>query len=126
MVAQRGTMRIRYGASAEQLRAVYNVMRILAEDDRRRGDALPGTVPCAACRRGRPAAGSVNYAGTQLCNGCATDYELLRMAGLVDDLVDYLAKETQTADLSSSRTLLTRRSPSPQPSPTRGEGIGRD
>ena len=102
MVAQRGTMRIRYGASAEQLRAVYNVMRILAEDDRRRGDALPGTVPCGACRRDRPAAGSVNYAGTQLCNGCATDYELLRMAGLVDDLVDYLAKESRFASDESA------------------------
>src|SRR6266508_1218420 len=71
--------------SAEQLRAVYEVMRLLAEEDRERGLAWTSRVLCAACRRERPAAGSVDYGGTRLCNGCATDYELLRMAAVVDD-----------------------------------------
>jgi hypothetical protein len=80
----------RHGASAEQIRAVYAVMRILAEDDRERGVAADRRVRCAACRRSRPAAGSVEYAGTLLCNGCATDYELLRIGGQVDDVAGYL------------------------------------
>jgi hypothetical protein len=80
----------RHGASADQIQAVYTVMRILAEDDRERGVSADALVPCAACRRARPAAGSIDYAGTRLCNGCATDYELLRIGGQVDDLAGYL------------------------------------
>jgi hypothetical protein len=80
----------RRGASARQIRAVYAVMRILAEDDRERGVPAEARVLCVACRRLRPAAGSVEYAGTRLCNGCATDYELLRIGGQVDDVIGYL------------------------------------
>src|SRR5690242_18765997 len=79
------------GATAEQLRAVYAVMRILAEDDRERGHAST-VIVCDACQRERPAAGSVDYAGTRLCNGCATDYEVLRMGGQVASLAVYLAR----------------------------------
>ena len=84
----------RNGASDDQLRAVYAVMRILAEDDRGRAGPPAPAIACAACRRERPAEGSVNYAGTRLCNGCATDYEGLKISGIVGDLAAYLAKET--------------------------------
>jgi hypothetical protein len=84
--------RVRNGATAEQLQAVYNAMRILAEDDRDRGTPPTATIACAACRRDRPRCGSIDYAGTRLCNGCATDYELLRMAAVVDDVAAYLAQ----------------------------------
>ena len=77
-------------ASAAQLRAVYTVMRILAEDDRARG--ADHEAYCDACRRGRAAAGSVDYAGTRLCNGCATDYEVLRMDDRVPDVGAYLGR----------------------------------
>jgi hypothetical protein len=80
----------REGTTAEQLRAVYAVMRILAEDDRERAGDDPRDIHCQSCRRERPSAGSVDYAGTLLCNGCATDYELLRIAGQVPDLFTYL------------------------------------
>ena len=83
----------RQGASAEQIRAVYAVMRILAEDDRERGVAADTRIMCAACRRARPAAGSIDYAGTRLCNGCATDYELLRIGGQVDGVAGYLGAQ---------------------------------
>ena len=79
-------------ASGAQLRAVYTVMRILAEDDRGRGASPSLTVPCQSCRRDRPAAGSVEYAEARLCNGCATDYEVLKISGIVDDLAGYLDK----------------------------------
>jgi hypothetical protein len=83
---------VRSGASVEQLRAVYQVMRILAIDDRQRGTPATKTVLCAACRRSRPSIGSVDYGGTRLCNGCATDYEVLRMAALVDDVQAFLQR----------------------------------
>jgi hypothetical protein len=82
----------RRGASAEQLRAVYEVMRILADDDRDRGTPPTSTIVCAACRRDRPAPGAVDYDGVRLCNGCATDYEVLRMAAVVDDVAGFLGR----------------------------------
>jgi len=82
----------RSGASVQQLRAVYQVMRILADDDRQRGIPVTRTITCAACRRGRSSIGSVDYGGARLCNGCATDYELLRMAALVDDVQAFLQR----------------------------------
>ena len=81
----------RQGATATQLRAVYSAMRTLIEDDRDRA-TLPPSIVCDACQRDRSAAGSVDYSGTRLCNGCATDYEVLRIAGLVDTAADYLGK----------------------------------
>jgi hypothetical protein len=83
-------------ATSDQLRAVYAVMRILAEDDRERG-ANAESFACTACRRNRPLAGAVQYTVAHLCNGCATDYEVLRMAGVVDDVAGYLADGAPSA-----------------------------
>lgn len=71
-------------------------MRILAEDDRERVAPLD-TVDCTACRRDRPAAGAVRYAEAHLCNGCATDFEILRLAGIVVDVEFYLRRNPATA-----------------------------
>lgn len=79
-------------ASANQLRAVYSAMKVLAEDDRGRGAGIEETICCLACRRDRPAPGSVAYAGRLLCNGCATDFEVLRIAGVVADLDGFLSQ----------------------------------
>lgn len=84
----------RRGAASEraaQIQAVYAVMRLLAEDDRLRvhHDHI---VFCDACRRDRPAAGSVDYSGTRLCNGCATEYEVLRVSKVAVDTAGFLAK----------------------------------
>jgi hypothetical protein len=84
--------RPRREASAEQLRAVYEVMRLLAADDRDRGTPPTSTIDCAACRRERPALGAIDYAGVRLCNGCATDYEVLRMAAVVDGVEEFLGR----------------------------------
>lgn len=83
--------RKRSGATTEQLRAVYEVMRILAEDDRDRAGVAGVALFCDSCGRDRPAAGSVEYAGHRLCNGCATDYEVLRISGHTADVQSYLA-----------------------------------
>jgi hypothetical protein len=71
--------------SAGQIRAIYGAMRTFRDDDRGRHER-EATVTCSRCGRGRPAAGALAYGALQLCNGCATDYELLRMAGIERDL----------------------------------------
>ena len=96
----------RQGATATQLRAVYSAMRTLIEDDRDRA-TLPPSIVCDACQRDRPAAGSVDYSGTRLCNGCATDYEVLRMAGLVDTPAEYLGKYARAGRSRPLRSLTT-------------------
>jgi hypothetical protein len=74
------------GPTSGQVRAVYEVMRLLREDDRGRGLDTSDVIICDSCRRDRPAPGAVRYAATTLCNGCATDYELLRLARLAPSL----------------------------------------
>lgn len=74
------------GPTRGQIVAVYEVMRLLREDDRERGLEDDAVIRCDACRRDRPAAGSVRYDALTLCNGCATDYELLRLAHLTPPL----------------------------------------
>lgn len=74
------------GPTGEQVQAVYEVMRLLREDDRERGLAPDDAVTCDSCRRDRPALGAVRYGDRTLCNGCATDYEILRLARLTPRL----------------------------------------
>ena len=74
------------GPTSGQVQAVYEVMRLLREEDRERGLAPDQTIICIACHRERPALGAVAYGATTLCNGCATDYELLRLARLAPPL----------------------------------------
>lgn len=74
------------GPTSGQVQAVYAVMRLLRDEDRERGRTLEETITCTACRRDRPALGAVAYGATTLCNGCATDYELLRLARLAPPL----------------------------------------
>src|SRR5262245_63570582 len=75
------------GPSIGQMEAVYAVMRLLREDDLARGLAATDTVDCTSCRRARPAVGAVRYPDDAvLCNGCATDYEILRLARLTPPL----------------------------------------
>lgn len=70
------------GPTSAQVQAVYEVMRLLREDGRDRGLGPDELIECGSCRRSRSAAGAVQYADAMLCNGCATDYELLRIARL--------------------------------------------
>lgn len=72
--------------SAGQVRAIFDAMRTFRDDDLGRVER-DGNVTCARCGRTRPCAGSLIYGETRLCNGCATDYELLRTAGLERDLL---------------------------------------
>ena len=71
-----------------QIEAVYAVMRLLRNDTP--PASLPAIIVCDRCRRERPGHGSVTYGASLLCNGCATDYELLRVARSVHDIEDFL------------------------------------
>ncbi len=64
-------------------------MRLLRND--RPATGREDGVWCAACRRSRERSGSALYGTYLLCNGCATDFELLRLAGSVDRVEDFLA-----------------------------------
>jgi hypothetical protein len=76
----------RLALSAGQIQAIFGAMRTFRDDDLARPVAGQMIV-CARCSRNRSAAGSLAYGAVRLCNGCATDYELLRMAGLEHDLL---------------------------------------
>ena len=84
--AAAGSRATRPTLSAAQIEAIYGAMRTFRDDDRGRAPATE-TIVCRRCGRNRPAAGSLLYGEARLCNGCATDYELLRMAGLERDLL---------------------------------------
>lgn len=71
-----------------QIEAVYAVMRLLRDDGAR--PSSPEEIFCARCQRQRPGQGSVTYGSSLLCNGCATDYELLRAARNVRKIEDFL------------------------------------
>jgi len=76
--------------TARQIEAVYAVMRLLRDDRVSSGDAE--SVLCDRCRRARPRQGSITYGEVLLCNGCATDYELLRTAGDVHQIEEFLKR----------------------------------
>ena len=107
----------RQGATATQLRAVYSAMRILAEDDRERGIPSDTMVVCDACHRDRPALGSVDYSGVRLCNGCATDYEVLRIARLVDTPAEYLGRNGGAAARLRRLSAVPALGPGARPHP---------
>jgi len=73
-----GMMSIAGRPTDRQVEAVYAVMRLLRRDPT--ADAPDGAFTCDGCGRDRPRGGSVAYGSLTLCNGCATDYELVRLA----------------------------------------------
>ena len=70
-------------SDAEQVAAIRAVMRIFVEDDVANGVAPHARMYCDACQSARPAAGFIRYDRHELCNGCATEYEVARVAGSV-------------------------------------------
>jgi len=72
------------GLSGGQVKAIFDAMRTFRDDDLSR-DGGDETFECGRCGRRRPAAGSLIYGDLRLCNGCATDFELLRTAGIERD-----------------------------------------
>ncbi len=74
----------------EQVRAVAAVMRLFVEDDLANGVSPSRGLWCDACERVRPAPGFIRYEQRQVCNPCATEYEIQRARGLVRSFKEYL------------------------------------
>lgn len=85
--------------SAGQIRAIYDAMRTFRDDDLTRTSARAELL-CDRCHCKRPAAGSLVYGTIRLCNGCATDYELLRASGMEHDIIIF-AQEPAAMDAYS-------------------------
>lgn len=69
--------------TAAQVRAIRAAMHTFVEEDLAFGSARPERRWCVRCKADRPAAGSISYECGDLCNACATEYELSRARGLV-------------------------------------------
>jgi hypothetical protein len=69
--------------SAAQITAIRAVMRTFVDDDLVRGVASQARLYCPACQQGRCLAGFIDYGRYQLCNRCATEYEVALARGLV-------------------------------------------
>jgi hypothetical protein len=67
--------------SHTQVQAIHTAMRLFVEDDLRQMQSNK-RVYCDACQRTQPAPGSIRYGRYQLCNSCATQFELAQARGL--------------------------------------------
>jgi hypothetical protein len=79
-----------------QVQAIREAMRVFVEDDLAGGQRTASRW-CDRCRAARPAAGFIDYAGGDLCNDCATDYELARANGITSDVAAFIASHARRA-----------------------------
>jgi hypothetical protein len=73
-----------------QVEAIAAVMRLFVDDDLANGVSPERMRPCDACGQERPAPGFVRYDGGELCNPCATEYEVRRARGVTQSIGVYL------------------------------------
>lgn len=78
--------------TAAQVRAIRTAMYTFVEEDLAFGAARPTRRWCVRCNADRPAAGFISYECGDLCNACATQYELSRARGLVWSPTEFLAQ----------------------------------
>ncbi len=76
--------------TASQLAAVQHVMRLFVDEDLDHGVTPHQRRYCHGCQRARPLAGSLAYAHYQLCNTCATEYEVACIRGAVETIGQYV------------------------------------
>lgn len=79
--------------TAAQVRAIRTAMYTFVEEDLAFGATRPARRWCVRCQEDRPAAGFISYECGDLCNACATQYELSRARGLVWSPNEFLALE---------------------------------
>jgi hypothetical protein len=79
-----------HALSRAQTQAVREVMRMFTEEDLAHGVARDARRSCERCRRERPAAGFIRYAGATLCNTCATAYELARLRHVAVSVTEWV------------------------------------
>ena len=76
-----------------QLAAARAVMRLFIKEDLAHGVSPTSRLFCCACQSQRPMPGFVQYGQAQLCNDCATKYEILRVSGILETVDQYLQDE---------------------------------
>ncbi|MGE0544274.1 MAG: hypothetical protein AB7R89_29275 [Dehalococcoidia bacterium] len=76
--------------TSQQVAAIRDVMHLFLEDDLDRGIPPGVSEYCPACDAPKPLPGFVRYDDVALCNACATDYEIARTRGLVQDAATYI------------------------------------
>jgi len=87
---------LRSALTPSQLRAVRQVMQGFVDDDLAHGVLPAQQLYCHACAERRSAPGFVLYeGGYQLCNACATAYEVARMRGRVETAAQFVATCTR-------------------------------
>jgi formate dehydrogenase maturation protein FdhE len=69
--------------SSAQLAAIHAVMHLFVDDDLAAGVSPHTRIHCDACVGPRPQPGAIRYERYLLCNGCATEYEVARIRGVV-------------------------------------------
>ena len=80
----------RRAATPLHLAAARAVMRLFISEDLAHGVSPTSQLFCCACQSRRPMPGFVQYGESQLCNDCATEYEVLRIAGIFETVDQYL------------------------------------
>jgi hypothetical protein len=83
--------------TTRQVAAIRDAMHLFVEDDLERGVPSNVSAYCPSCDAPRPLPGFVRYDEVALCNACATDYEIARTRGLVQDAKTYIADRTSRA-----------------------------
>ena len=76
--------------TSQQVQAIRDTMRLFVEEDLSRGTAHSTRRLCTRCEQDRPGAGFIAYEGSDLCNPCATVFELARARGVVRSLPEFL------------------------------------
>jgi hypothetical protein len=80
-----------------QVEAVRRAMRVFVEDDLSRGILPSSSRRCDACESFRPQVGFIQYEEYQVCNGCATNFELARMRGAATSIGPFLRTRRRKA-----------------------------
>lgn len=76
--------------TAQQVEAIRTAMHLFVEEDLARGERTPAPRWCGRCEQERPGAGFIHYEARDLCNACATVFELTRARGIVRNLPEFL------------------------------------
>jgi hypothetical protein len=76
--------------SETQVGAIRAAMRSFVEDDLALGRVPAGRLYCDACEQPQPAAGFIRYDRYQVCNACATEFELVRAHGLTRSIGQFV------------------------------------
>ena len=80
----------RHRLSSAQVQAIRSAMHLFVEEDLARTPSRTARRLCERCEQERPGAGFIDYDASELCNSCATVFELARARGIVQSLPEFL------------------------------------